>query len=281
MGQLMQQAMRQSMRQVLALCCLLTALTAWGGDICARIVSQSPYITHQLRYLGLESCIVGVSRYDALPGKTRTGGIKDPDWAAIEALKPQLMLTSVWTAKAEVPQTPTYQVMRLESFQSMRQVVQNLRDISAATHWASGAALAKAFERDWKRKALDIKANGRRALLLSSCTGQPYSFGKNTWLADLFVQAGFDVVEFETGVRHLARDQTAAQVAQLIKKMNPEVVFVFTRQMGEACATVALPPNVPLVALNGEHFLHPAPVLLEGLDELLVRRSEWQGNRPQ
>jgi len=273
--------MGQLIRQLLWLGLLLTALTAWGSDTCGRVVSQSPYITHQLRYLGLEHCIVGVSRYDPLPGRTRTGGIKDPDWAAIEALKPQLMLTSVWTAKAELPKTRTYQVHRLESFQSMQQIVQNLREISTATHQASGMAMAKAFERDWKRKALDVKANGRRALLLSSCTGQPYSFGKNTWLADLFVQAGFDVVEFETGVRHLARDQTATQVTQLIQKMNPEVVFVFTRQMGEACATVALPPNVPLVALNGAHFLHPAPVLLAGLDELLERRSEWQRNKHQ
>lgn len=264
------------MRYVIGFCAWILAFAAWGNTDCPRIISQSPYITHQLRYLGLEKCIVGASRYDTLSAVPRTGGIIDPDWQAIAALKPGLLLTSVWTPQAAVPQTPGYRVIRLESFQSMAQVVANLRDIATATQWPQGMARAAEFERDWQRKAADVGAKHRRALLLSSCTGQPYSFGMNTWLSDLFVHAGFDVVEWQRGVRHLQREQTSQNVAQLVKDMHPEVVFVFTRQMGQACATVPLPQSVPLVALNGDHFLHPAPVLLEGLEELRNRRVEWQ-----
>lgn len=64
---------------------------------CPRIISQSPYITHQLDYLGLKNCIVGTSRYDNLKDIPNTGGIIDPDAQAIAQLKPDLWITSVWT----------------------------------------------------------------------------------------------------------------------------------------------------------------------------------------
>lgn len=59
---------------------------AVGAD-CPRIVSQSPYITRVLIWLGLERCIVGVSRYDALD-RPKTGGVIDPDADAIALLEP-------------------------------------------------------------------------------------------------------------------------------------------------------------------------------------------------
>jgi len=40
-------------------------------------------------------------------------------------------------------------------------------------------------------------------LLLSSCGGKPYSFGRETWLYALFTAAGFEVVETHRRIRHL------------------------------------------------------------------------------
>ena len=51
---------------------------------CPRIVSQSPYLTQSLVWLGRADCIVGVSRYDTLR-RPKTGGVMDPDPAAIQA----------------------------------------------------------------------------------------------------------------------------------------------------------------------------------------------------
>lgn len=66
---------------------------------CPRIVSQSPYITHMLEYLGLTSCIVGASRYDDLD-VPETGGILDPDAEAIARPEPELAFTSSWVEPA-------------------------------------------------------------------------------------------------------------------------------------------------------------------------------------
>ena len=67
---------------------------------CPRIISQSPYISKMLDYLGMGHCIVGVSRYSKrnLP---RTGGILDPDAQAIDSLMPDLNNTSDWS-KVEI-----------------------------------------------------------------------------------------------------------------------------------------------------------------------------------
>ncbi|MBD3610048.1 MAG: ABC transporter substrate-binding protein, partial [Gammaproteobacteria bacterium] len=63
---------------------------------CPRIISQSPYITHTLEWMGLKSCIIGTSRYDKL-GLPTTGGVLDPDAEAIDSLMPDVIFTSDWT----------------------------------------------------------------------------------------------------------------------------------------------------------------------------------------
>ena len=71
----------------------LPAITHAEEKECPRIISQSPYISEMLDYLDMGHCIVGVSRYSKrdLP---HTGGILDPDAEAIDALMPDLIITS-------------------------------------------------------------------------------------------------------------------------------------------------------------------------------------------
>jgi iron complex transport system substrate-binding protein len=61
-----------------------------------RIVSLCPSITESLVALGLRDALVGVTRYcihprEALAGIPRLGGTKNPDLAAIRAIKPDLV----------------------------------------------------------------------------------------------------------------------------------------------------------------------------------------------
>jgi ABC-type Fe3+-hydroxamate transport system substrate-binding protein len=65
-----------------------------------RIVSLVPSITETLCHLGLADRLVGVTAYCVAPrevvrGKTRIGGEKDPDLAAIRALQPDLVVANV------------------------------------------------------------------------------------------------------------------------------------------------------------------------------------------
>lgn len=245
---------------------------------CPRIISQSPYITHQLDYLGLKQCIVGASRYDSVLKTTDTGGIIDPDIASITALKPDLFITSVWTPedtfetiKQSVPNS-----LRLASFQGMAQISDNLVAIAKASNQIEAEQKARDFAPAWQSKIKQVQGNGKKILLLSSCTGQPYSFGNKTWLAELFTAAGFALVDDTQGVRHLSKDRTAAETQALIESLKPDLIFVFTRQVADACALVELPKISQLVVLDGDKFLHPAPVLLEGIDQLIAMQGMWQ-----
>lgn len=239
---------------------------------CPRIVSQSPYITHTLDWLGLKNCIVGVSRYDTLE-RPRTGGILDPDKDAIAVLKPDLMLTANWVGE-EVWQAAApkgAKAVRLDGFRSMRQVEDNLSTIARASGRPEAEARARMFPTTWREKAKAVHGNGRRVLLLSACSGAPYTFGPDTWLYDLFTEAGFTVVETHPRLRHLRVENPVAALDDLIGTLKPELVFVFERKYSDQCATILPRTGVRIVALDGEQFLHPAPVLLKGLDTLVAR----------
>ena len=239
---------------------------------CPRIISQSPYITHTLDWLGLKDCIVGVSRYDTLD-RPRTGGILDPDKDAIAVLKPDLMITTnwigeeAWQAAAPAGAKP----LRLDGFRGMRQVEDNLRTIAEAAGQPKAETRARTFATTWREKAKAVHGNGRRVLLLSACSGAPYTFGPDTWLYDLFTEAGFMVVETHPRLRHLRVENPVAALDDLIGTLKPEIVFVFERARSDQCAAILPRTGVRIVALDGEQFLHPAPVLLQGLDALIAR----------
>jgi ABC-type Fe3+-hydroxamate transport system substrate-binding protein len=65
-----------------------------------RIVSLVPSVTETLCALGLAEALVGVTAYcvaprDVVRGKTRIGGEKDPDLAAIRTLAPDLVVANI------------------------------------------------------------------------------------------------------------------------------------------------------------------------------------------
>lgn len=263
------------LRLVLALLLGLTSLTATAAD-CPRIVSQSPYITRTLQWLGLEDCIVGVSRYDSLD-RPHTGGVLDPDADAIATLAPDLLFTSEWTtaerlAAATPPGTRSF---RLDGFQSMAQIEDNLRLIGQAAGIGDIEPRVREFHQQWQSRAGAIDGGGRKVLLLSACSGTPYSFGRQRWLSDLFRHAGFVNVETAATIRHLKSGEEIATLNELINTLQPELLFVFERTQSKQCALIMPQTPLQIVHLDGEKFLHPAPVLLEGLAELQHQQQLW------
>lgn len=267
--------MRQSIRYSLAILLLLLTSPTYAAD-CPRIVSQSPYITQTLNWLGLETCIVGASRYDALEVPD-TGGVMDPDAGVIATLEPEILFTSDWTQPEildEVTPAET-RAYRLQGFDSMAQIEQNLETIIEAVDRPDLEPKIRAFARQWRTATDKVNANGRRALLLSSCSGSGYSFGRNTWLYDLFTRAGFDVVESHEAIRHLRAGNEIEDVTKLLNRYHPDVLFIFERSARNSCKILMPETPVQIINLEGELFLHPAPVLLKGLERLHARRSEW------
>ncbi len=264
------------MRTLLFFTILLFSTVHAAEAECPRIISQSPYITKSLQWLGLESCIVGVSRYDQLE-RPRTGGILDPDAEAIASLDPDLIFTSDWTGGERIatmtPEGAT--AHRLHGFDSMNQVEENLRIMASAAALADGQQRVQRFSRQWREASARIGGGGRRVLLLSSCSGMPYSFGKKRWLSELFTQAGFHVVETVDKIRHIRAGEEIATLNRLIDELKPELLFIFERSSNPQCQLIKPETPLRIINLDGEKFLHPAPVILDGLEELQTHRNAW------
>lgn len=261
----------------LVLCCLplLAQAQVQAQANCPRIVSQSPYISAALDWLGLGGCIVGVSRYDPrdLP---RTGGVIDPDADAIALLDPQLLITSNWT-RAETWQAvapPGAKALRVDGFRGMAGVEAMLRDIGAAAGVAGIDARVERFAADWRAAAKRVGGGGRRVLILSACGEAPYSFGRGTTLHELFTAAGFEVVADHDSIRNFRPGTAAGDVAAWIASRRPDYLFALKNRRDEACNAAIAQPGVPILPLGGAHFTHPGPGLLDGLEELRATMRE-------
>lgn len=264
------------MRLLLLFTLLLSFAASADEPACPRIISQSPYITKSLQWLGLEQCIVGASRYDRLK-LPHTGGVMDPDGEAIDALMPDLIFTSNWT-KPEVLEAVTPEgarAFRLQGFESMQQIEENLLIIGKAAELTDIDTRIKTFHQQWQNTVRKMDGNGKKVLLLSACSGSPYSFGKKRWLSDLFTHAGFVNVETTEKIRHIKPGEAVTTLNALINELEPELLFIFERQENKQCAFIKPKTPLTIINLDGEKFLHPAPVLLEGLTELAQHRSKW------
>ncbi|WP_028484125.1 ABC transporter substrate-binding protein [Thioalkalivibrio sp. ALE17] len=254
---------------------LVFPVTATAGE-CPRIVSQSPYITHSLEYLGLASCIVGASRYDDLDVED-TGGILDPDAQAISRVEPDLAFTSSWVERDDWADTVPAgtRAIVLGGFEGMDAVRENLERIADAAGLDDGAVRAAEFDDAWQEAADAVGASGERAVLMSSCSAQAYVYGPKTWLHDAFTRAGFDVVANQSGVHHLRLSEDTDELADLINQYDADVVFTFSGSEARSCRAVVASSPVRVVSLPSGYFSHPAPVILDGLAELQTRHTEW------
>ncbi|MCW8841741.1 MAG: ABC transporter substrate-binding protein [Gammaproteobacteria bacterium] len=267
------------MKNLLLITALLLSTSLAAEPACPRIISQSPYITKTLQWLDLESCIVGVSRYDKLE-RPHTGGVLDPDGEVIATLEPDLLFTSDWTPVERLAAiTPEgTRSFRLGGFASMAEIEVNLRLIGHETRIRNIEARGTDFHRQWTNLAAQINGNNKKVLLLSACSGTPYSFGQKRWLSELFSHAGFINVETAEKIRHIRPGEELATLSTLINELEPELLFIFERKQNKQCAFIKPKTPLTIINLDGDKFLHPAPTLLQGLRELAQHKGQWQND---
>ena len=261
----------------LLIICSIPLVTIAKEQECPRIISQSPYISEMLDYLGLGKCIVGVSRYSKrdLP---RTGGILDPDADAIDSLMPDFIITSNWTKEETLKKvTPKgAQAIRLKSFNRMVQLEENMNLILQTTGWTHAKHKVKSYAEKWRAKVKQVHGNNKKVLLLSSCSGSPYSFGPNSRLHDLFTQAGFNVVETHEKIRHIQAGKEVENLNTLADRYKPNLLVIFEQRLKKQCQMITPKTPVRILSVDGKKFLHPNVAILDGLDLLISKKHYWK-----
>lgn len=261
--------MRRPLLSLLAsLALTLAALPA--GAACPRIVSQSPFITYALEWMGLADCIVGVSRYDRREDLPRTGGVMDPDADTIAILDPQLMLTSNWTpaAKWQAMAPAGATVLRVDGFKGVDDMEGALRRIGQAAGVADIDARVDRFAAEWRAAAAKVNGGQRRAVVMTACSGAPYSFGRGTTLYELFSRAGLQVVADHDGIRNFRPDGPPDELPKWLDSIKPEIIFALKNSRDEACNAALVRADTMIVPLDGDRFTHPGPRILLGLEQL-------------
>ena len=260
--------MKTTLKTFLLFSLALLANLAQAAD-CPRIISQSPYISRALEWMGRGDCIVGVSRYDRLP-LFHTGGVMDPDGAAMADLEPDVVIYSEWT-KEETVQSATphgVQAVRVGGFRGMVGVETMLREVGQAAKVGDIDRRVTQFATDWRKAAARVDSRQRRVLILSACSDTPYSFGKGSTLYEMFTAAGFEVVADHDNIRNFKAGTPKGDVSAWISQRQPDVLFALQDRKSESCNPAIAKPGIPILPLTGEHFTHPGPELLKGLEEL-------------
>ncbi|MDH5517574.1 MAG: hypothetical protein OEY36_07105 [Gammaproteobacteria bacterium] len=255
----------------------ISPLASSNNTTCPRIISQSPYISKMLDYLGLGECIVGVSRYSKrqLP---HTGGILDPDAEAIDSLMPDLFITSDWTSLETIEKIIPEKVksIRLSSFNTMNQLEDNMAAIIKATNWQQANDKVRVFAQSWRNKVKQVQGNHKKVLLLSSCSGSAYSFGPDSRLYDLFTLAGFNVLESGRKIRHIRPGNEIEDLTRLLNHYQPDLLFIFEQTLTKQCQMLFPNKAVRILNFDGKLFLHPTTAILDGLDSLILQKHSWQ-----
>lgn len=260
--------MNSFMKPLLVLGFALLAPLAEAAD-CPRIISQSPYISRALEWMGRGECIVGVSRYDRLP-LFHTGGVMDPDASAIADLEPDVVIYSEWTREETVQSATPHeaQAVRVGGFRGMAGVENMLRDVGRATKVEDIDHRVAQFAADWRQAAGQVDSRQRRILILSACGDAPYSFGRGSTLFEVFSAAGFEVVVDHEQIRNFNPKTPQGDVAAWISQRQPELLFALQDHKAGSCNPAIAKPGIPILPLTGEYFTHPGPELLKGLEEL-------------
>jgi ABC-type Fe3+-hydroxamate transport system substrate-binding protein len=243
-----------------------------------RIVSLIPSTTELLCVLGLADALVGVTVYcveprDVVRGKTRVGGEKDPDLAAIRALAPDLVVANIEENRREdvdalraagVPVWVTYPRTVAEGLAMIR----DLGDVTGARDRAR--AMLDELEPLYRR--VRQRAAARRPVrVFYPIWRRPWmTIGADTYVHDLLSTCGgANVFADRTRYPTVSLDEMAARAPEVI--VLPDEPFRFRRAH---IADFDAFPAVPAVRdrrihlVDGKPFSWHGPRLAEALSKL-------------
>jgi ABC-type Fe3+-citrate transport system substrate-binding protein len=238
------------------------ARTEYSGWVMMRVVSLVPSITEALCMLGLQDSIVGVTDYctapvEAVRGKERVGGTKNPQLARVLELRPDLVIVNTDENRKATAQELEQLGLRILVTQT-----DNLDEVEAT--WtqlgeATGKQTLARHERERIRLARErnrerIKDTPRVSALIMVWKSPWIASGAGTYVESLLESSGIDNVMAGVKTKWIRVGLTTEPAASAgdLKKITHALPQV---------PEVVLLPNEPF-AFNETHrddFVHLLP----------------------
>jgi ABC-type Fe3+-hydroxamate transport system substrate-binding protein len=234
-----------------------------------RIVSLIPSITETLCHLGLADALVGITAYCVEPravvhGKTRIGGEKDPDLAAIRALQPDLVVANIEENVREhvetlrgwdIPVWVTYP-------RTVAQSLVMIRELGAITDTAGRAAAILADLEPLYAQVRATTARRRPVPVFYPIWRAPWmTINADTYIHDLLAVCGAANVFGDRPARYptVTLDEVAARRPEVI--VLPDEPFRFRRVHVQDFEPYA---EVPAVRAGRIHLVDGKPFSWHG-----------------
>ncbi|KVL13225.1 hypothetical protein WL02_30965 [Burkholderia ubonensis] len=245
--------------------------------MCPRIVSQAPYITETLAWLGKADCVVGVSSFDARKDLPQTGGLLDPDYAAIAALHPDVVLLAEHVMPADAPPLPAVwrdrefehvRVVRVFGFQSVDQIVSNVYEIASAVGMADAVARRDEIRRRFDEKFAALSEKKRvsgNVAVLTNCTNSPAIIGRDSFINDALNRSGFAVTPVAKTIVE-SGDETFRQLRRYWDDNHIAAVILLSDRLRPNCVRSVQARPIPLYPVGTDTLYSPSPRLLSDLD---------------
>lgn len=163
-----------------------------------RIISLVPSQTELLATLGLEDCVVGITRFCIHPEswhrtKTRVGGTKDPDLSKIFSLQPDLIIgnkeeNSPDSIRALEREFPVW-ISDICSFGDALQMIESVGEITG--QYPEASLLAAEIRDRFSQFAFTAAAQPPRSVLYLIWREPWMAAGNNTFIHAMLQQAGW------------------------------------------------------------------------------------------
>ena len=233
---------------------------ALGGQPPSRIVSLVPSLTELLFDLGLEDEVVGITKFCVHPpqwfqSKTRVGGTKKIDFAAIAALRPELIIGNKEENEREQVEAlmEGYNVW-MSDIETLEGALQMIAQVSCMVgKEKQGVALIAQIERAFA----SLRAHGNERMeprkAINLIWNEPLmEVGPGTFIDAMLPYAGFKNLLAAADVRY------PVLTAEALKDLEPEYLLLSSEPFPFAAKHVAgfqkLLPSCKIILVDGEYF---------------------------
>jgi len=241
----------------------------------ARIVSLLPSNTEILDALGAGGDIVGITRFDrSVTGRTVVGDFFQPNLETIVSLKPDLIVSGVWSSSriGRHLHDLGYPTLEIPNPQSLEELYGSIRQIARSVHRGDQA---DRIIQDMKARLASLSERSRRLprRLRTYVEIDPpfWTIGGHDFLNEALAAAGVDNIFAD-----LARP--SSQVSpEVIVERDPELILSFDLSKAEIGrrtgwgGITAVRKGWVLDALDRDELSRPSPRLLDGIEALESR----------